>query len=138
MASGGQTRSELGRYVAKTLVVASAYFVTAKLGLKLAFAHASITAVWPPTGISLAALVIWGYRLWPGVALGAVLANTFTGDAPAICPQPGACGGSETWGPIFSSHRSFSCSRAVRASAWNGRGWPRAARSCASLSGSVC
>src|SRR5436190_16067355 len=84
MASGGQKRSELGRYVGKTLVVASAYFVTAKLGLKLAFAHASITAVWPPTGISLAALVIWGYRLWPGVALGAVLANTFTGNAPAI------------------------------------------------------
>jgi PAS domain S-box-containing protein len=84
MASGRQTRSELGRYVAKTLVVAGAYFGTAKLGLSLAFAHASITAVWPPTGISLAALVIWGYRLWPGVALGAALANTFTGDAPAI------------------------------------------------------
>jgi PAS domain S-box-containing protein len=77
-------RSELGRYAAKTLVVAGAYFVTAKLGLQLAFEHASITAVWPPTGISLAALVIWGYRLWPGVALGAALANLFTGDAPAI------------------------------------------------------
>jgi PAS domain S-box-containing protein len=84
MALGGQSRSELGRYAAKTLVVAGAYFVTAKLGLKLAFAHASITAVWPPTGIALAALVIWGYRLWPGVAIGAGLANTFTGDAPAI------------------------------------------------------
>jgi PAS domain S-box-containing protein len=84
MASGEQTRSKLGPYVAKTLVVSGAYFVTAKLGLQLAFAHASITAVWPPTGISLAALVIWGYRMWPGVAIGAALANTFTGDAPGI------------------------------------------------------
>jgi PAS domain S-box-containing protein len=84
MASGGQTRSEFGRYAAKTLVVSGAYFVTAKLGLQLAFAHESITAVWPPTGISLAALVVWGYRMWPGVAIGAALANTFTGDAPPI------------------------------------------------------
>lgn len=84
MAPGGQTRSELGRYVAKTLVVSGAYFATAKIGLELAFAHASITAVWPPTGIALAALVIWGYRMWPGVAIGAALANTFIGDAPAI------------------------------------------------------
>jgi PAS domain S-box-containing protein len=77
-------RSERGRYAAKTLVVAGAYFGTAKLGLQLAFEHASITAVWPPTGIALAALLIWGYRLWPGVALGAALANSFTGDAPPI------------------------------------------------------
>ena len=47
---------------AKIVLVAGAYFATAKLGLELAFEHASITAVWPPTGISLAALVIWGYR----------------------------------------------------------------------------
>jgi PAS domain S-box-containing protein len=84
MATEGQTRSERGRYVAKILAVSGAYFVTAKLGLELAFAHASITAVWPPTGIAIAALVVWGYRLWPGVAIGAALANTFTGDAPAI------------------------------------------------------
>jgi PAS domain S-box-containing protein len=57
-----------------------AYFATAKLGLQLASAHPSITAVWPPTGIALAALVLWGYRLWPGVALGAALANSLTGD----------------------------------------------------------
>jgi PAS domain S-box-containing protein len=77
-------RSELGGYAAKILVVSGAYFATAKLGLQLASAHPSITAVWPPTGISLAALLIWGYRLWPGVALGAALANSFTGDVPPV------------------------------------------------------
>jgi PAS domain S-box-containing protein len=87
MAPGFSTTMAQGRqigYAAKLLLVAGAYFATAKLGLQLAFEHASITAVWPPTGISLAALVIWGYRMWPGVALGAALANTFTGDVPAV------------------------------------------------------
>ncbi|HEX8855891.1 MAG TPA: MASE1 domain-containing protein [Thermoleophilaceae bacterium] len=59
--------------------VAAAYYGAAKLGLSLAFMAKSVTAVWPPTGIALAALVLWGYRLWPGVALGALLANSWTG-----------------------------------------------------------
>ena len=45
----------------------------------LAFVHASATAVWPPTGISLAVLLLFGYRLWPGVALGASLVNVSVG-----------------------------------------------------------
>jgi PAS domain S-box-containing protein len=51
------------------------YFITARLGLRLALVHDSATAVWPPTGISLAALLLLGYRLWPGVLLGAFVAN---------------------------------------------------------------
>jgi PAS domain S-box-containing protein len=71
-------------YAAQIILLAGIYFATAKLGLQLASAHPSITAVWPPTGIALAALLIWGYRLWPGIALGAAVANTFTGDAPLV------------------------------------------------------
>lgn len=67
------------QYAARLVVVAATYFGTAKLGLTLAYGQSSITAVWPPTGIALAALLIWGYRLWPGVALGAFLANSWTG-----------------------------------------------------------
>src|SRR4029079_543685 len=50
-------------------------------GLELAFASPSVTAIWPPTGIALAALVLGGRRLWPGVLLGAFLANVTT-DVP--------------------------------------------------------
>jgi serine phosphatase RsbU (regulator of sigma subunit) len=67
----------------KVGAIAGAYYATAKLGLDLAFATTSVTAVWPPTGIALAALVLGGPRLWPGVALGAFLANADTG-VPAI------------------------------------------------------
>ena len=63
------------------LVLAGVYFGSAKLGLALAFSNESVTAVWPPTGIALAALVLWGRGLWPGVLLGAFLANVTT-DVP--------------------------------------------------------
>jgi class 3 adenylate cyclase/integral membrane sensor domain MASE1 len=66
-------------YAAKVAGLAGAYYGAAKLGLHLAFETHSVTAVWPPAGIALAALVLWGYRLWPGVALGAFLANSWTG-----------------------------------------------------------
>ena len=59
--------------------LAAVYYGAAKLGLSLAFESPSVTAVWAPTGISLAALVLFGLRLWPGVALGAFLANVGTG-----------------------------------------------------------
>src|SRR6267142_2426555 len=58
--------------------LAGVYFVAAKIGFMLAFVHASSTAVWPPTGIALAANLLLGYRVWPGVLLGAFLANVTT------------------------------------------------------------
>jgi integral membrane sensor domain MASE1 len=66
-------------YAAKVVALAGVYYGAAKLGLELAFETPSVTAVWPPTGIALAALMLGGYRLWPGVALGAFLANSWTG-----------------------------------------------------------
>jgi integral membrane sensor domain MASE1 len=73
-----RTDSALG-YGLRILILAAAYYGAAKLGLTLAFANRSITAVWPPTGIALAALLLWGYRYWPGVAIGALFANGWTG-----------------------------------------------------------
>jgi integral membrane sensor domain MASE1/anti-sigma regulatory factor (Ser/Thr protein kinase) len=65
------------------LVLAAAYFAAAKLGLTLAFFNASATAVWPPTGIALAALLLIGPRVWPGILLGAFLANATTAGTTA-------------------------------------------------------
>jgi PAS domain S-box-containing protein len=62
-------------------ILATVYFGAAKLGLTMAFVAEQVTAVWPPTGIALAALLLYGYRLWPGIALGALLANA-TANAP--------------------------------------------------------
>jgi len=54
------------------------YFVAAKLGLRLAFFYPSASAVWPGTGIALAALLLFGYRVWPGIFFGAFFANLTT------------------------------------------------------------
>ncbi|HEY2124212.1 MAG TPA: MASE1 domain-containing protein [Chthoniobacterales bacterium] len=52
------------------------YFITARLSLTLASLNASASPVWPPVGIALAALLIFGYRLWPGVFIGALVVNS--------------------------------------------------------------
>src|SRR5438552_3526306 len=69
------------RRLVAILALAAVYYGAAKFGLALAYENSSVTAVWPPTGIALAALLLGGYRLWPGVALGAFLANAWT-DVP--------------------------------------------------------
>src|SRR6266478_9929035 len=60
------------------LGLALVYFIVGKLGLKLAFLNASASAVWPCTGIALAALLIFGYRTWPAIFAGAFLVNFTT------------------------------------------------------------
>jgi signal transduction histidine kinase len=59
---------------------AGAYIGAAKLGIELPVAHGVVTPVWAPTGIALAALVLFGPSLWPAVAVGALVANA-TSDA---------------------------------------------------------
>ena len=54
------------------------YFLAGKLALQLAFLNASATAVWPCTGIALAVLLIYGYRIWPAIFVGAFLVNLTT------------------------------------------------------------
>src|SRR6266702_5927496 len=54
------------------------YFIAGKLGLKLAFLHASASPVWPSAGIALAALLLLGYRVWPAIFVGAFLVNATT------------------------------------------------------------
>ena len=55
--------------------VALIYFLAGKFGLHLAYLHASASPVWPPTGIAIAVLLVFGYRLWPGIFIGAFLVN---------------------------------------------------------------
>lgn len=63
----------------RTLVLAVAYVATARAGLMLDAVAGFATLVWPPTGISLAALSMLGLRLWPGVAVGALVVNLWGG-----------------------------------------------------------
>ena len=54
------------------------YVLAGKLGLMLAVVHESATAVWAPSGIALAALLLIGLRMWPAVFAGAFVVNVTT------------------------------------------------------------
>lgn len=79
------------RFILLTAAVAAIYFVAGKLGLQLAVVNASATAVWPPTGIALAAALVFGPRVAPGVFLGAFLTNATT--AVPLAAALGIAGG---------------------------------------------
>jgi diguanylate cyclase (GGDEF)-like protein len=61
--------------LAAVLGLAAAYFITGKLGLLLAIPPGYATAVWLPSGIALAGILIFGYRTWLGVLLGSLCVN---------------------------------------------------------------
>ena len=69
------------RLVARTALVGLAYFAAARFGLSLAFTTKQVTTVWPPTGIALVAMFVWGIRIWPGVFVAAAVANVMTYEA---------------------------------------------------------
>jgi PAS domain S-box-containing protein len=74
-----KTRNFKGLKTSVLIVVFTViYFYLGEFGLSLAFMNASASAFWPPTGIALAVLLIWGYRLWPGIFIGAFLVNLNT------------------------------------------------------------
>jgi signal transduction histidine kinase len=79
-------------------LVALVYFGVAKFGFLFAFTTKQVTAVWPPTGIALVSLLLYGYRVWPGVLLGAFVVN-------AVSEEPvGAAAGiaiGNTLGPLL-------------------------------------
>jgi signal transduction histidine kinase/DNA-binding response OmpR family regulator/integral membrane sensor domain MASE1 len=60
------------------------YALIARASLLLAFAHTNATPVWPPSGIAFAALLLMGYRAWPAIFLGALLANLATFHANSV------------------------------------------------------
>jgi len=73
------------------LAVTAVYAIAAIGGLAYAVVGSSVTLIWAPSGIALAALLVFGYRMAWGVALGAFLANAWTG-IPLLAAAGIACG----------------------------------------------
>ena len=82
------------------LLVAIAYFVTGRLGLTLPAFGTTITLIWLPTGIAVAALFRFGFACWPGVTLGTLVTNFAVG-TPIPVALGIAVGG--TLGPVVSA-----------------------------------
>ena len=71
-------------YAIQCAILFCIYFGTAALGLSFYPVSSFATLVWPATGISIAALYLYGRRLWPAIAIAAFLVNLITGAAPLI------------------------------------------------------
>ena len=65
--------------VSRVVILTAVYFLGGLLGKQASFLSGSMALVWPPAGIALAAILLFGYRFWPGVALGAVLFSLMNG-----------------------------------------------------------
>jgi signal transduction histidine kinase len=62
------------RYLGGVVVLAVAYYASAKIGQTLRYT-ASVSAIWPPAGLGIAALYLWGVRWWPGVFIAELVVN---------------------------------------------------------------
>jgi len=81
------TGARVGRYAVAVALLAGAYYGAAKLGLKLAYLDGAVTALWPPVGVGMAALVLFGPRLWPGIVLGDLLVADFSSPIGTVLGQ---------------------------------------------------
>ncbi len=81
------TRARVGRKIAATVGLALVYAGAARLGLLMDAVSGFATLVWPAAGIALVALIRFGANVWPGVFVGALVVNAWTG-APLLV----ACG----------------------------------------------
>lgn len=75
----------LDRPVFRIVLLALVYFLGGKLGLSMPYVGTNITLFWPPAGIALAAVMVWGMSCWPGIFLGAAAINLTTGDISFSC-----------------------------------------------------
>lgn len=71
-----------GIWLVQILAVAVAYCLAGKLALLLAIPPGFAAAIWPAAGIALAAILLWGYRIWPGILLGHFFVNIGTAFNP--------------------------------------------------------
>ena len=55
------------------LALTAVYFLTGQVGLIMGAGYRFSAPVWPPTGIGLAAILLLGYRAWPGLFAGSLL-----------------------------------------------------------------
>lgn len=58
--------------IRNTLLLGVAYYLSGLIGLDIQSAQAGITPFWPPSGIALAAFIIFGLQLWPGIFIGMI------------------------------------------------------------------
>src|SRR6266446_8600169 len=76
-------RSSAAAYLLRLSSVFGLYLAAGKLGLSAPFTSGNVSPVWPASGVALASVLLWGYEVWPGLALAAFFVN-FLSPIPAL------------------------------------------------------
>src|ERR687897_2993575 len=87
------TALHLGRYerpvvyAGAVAMLAAAYYLAGRLGLELAYLDGAVAALWPPAGLGLAVLFLYGIRLWPAIVIGDLLLGDFSTPLGTVLAQ---------------------------------------------------
>src|SRR4051794_900711 len=74
-------------YVVSLAVVTLAYYGAGRIGLELAYLDGAVAALWPPAGLGLAVLFLYGVRLWPAIVVGDLLLGDFSTPLGTVLAQ---------------------------------------------------
>ncbi len=75
------------RYAGAVALMALAYYGAGRVGLELAYLDGAVAALWPPAGLGLAVLFLYGIRLWPGIVIGDLLLGDFSTPLGTVLAQ---------------------------------------------------
>jgi integral membrane sensor domain MASE1 len=74
-------------YFLAVAVVALVYYGAGRVGLELAYLNGAVAALWPPAGLGLAVLFLYGVRLWPAIVIGDLLLGDFSTPLGTVLAQ---------------------------------------------------
>ena len=75
------------RYVLTVALVALAYYGAGRIGLELAYLNGAVAALWPPAGLGLAVLFLYGVRIWPAIVIGDLLLGDYSTPIGTVLAQ---------------------------------------------------
>src|SRR3954469_23052322 len=75
------------RYLLTVALVALAYYGAGRIGLELGYLNGAVAALWPPAGLGLAVLFLYGIRLWPAIVVGDLLLGDYSTPLGTVLAQ---------------------------------------------------
>lgn len=77
----------VARHLASIGLIAAVYYLAGRFGLELAYLDGAVAALWPPAGVGLAALVLFGPRVVPGIVIGDLLLGDYSTPLGTVLAQ---------------------------------------------------
>src|SRR3954465_14405677 len=80
-------QGRLGPAAISIALVAVTYYLAGRIGLELAYLNGAVAALWPPAGLGLAVLFLYGIRLWPAIVVGDLMLGDYSTPLGTVLAQ---------------------------------------------------